>query len=101
VSFEPTATRALLETIDDEADRLNRLVGNLLDMSRLQTGALIVQARAVGLEEVVGSAIAELPSAAQIDIDVPDDLPPVDVDPVLLERAVVNIVSNALAFSPA
>jgi two-component system sensor histidine kinase KdpD len=100
VSFEPTATRDLLETIDDEADRLNRLVGNLLDMSRIQTGALVVQARAVGLEEVVGSAIAELPSAPQIDVDVPDSLPPVEVDPVLLERALVNIVSNAIAFSP-
>ena len=100
VSFDPVATRDLLETIDDEADRLNRLVSNLLDMSRLQTGALIVQARAVGLEEVVGSTIAELPSAALLDIDVPDNLPSVDVDPVLLERALVNIVSNALAFSP-
>ena len=100
VSFDPTATRDLLETIDDEADRLNRLVGNLLDMSRLQTGALIVQARAVGLEEVVGSAIAELPSAPQIDVDVDDSLPSVEIDPILLERALVNIVSNALAFSP-
>ena len=101
VSFEPTATRDLLETIDDEADRLNRLVGNLLDMSRLQTGALVVQVRAVGLEEVVGSAIAEVPSGPTIDIDVPDTLPPVEVDPVLLERALVNIVANAVRFSPA
>ncbi|MDQ1466953.1 MAG: two-component system, OmpR family, sensor histidine kinase KdpD [Actinomycetota bacterium] len=100
VSFDPTATRDLLETIDDESDRLNRLVSNLLDMSRLQTGALIVQARAVGLEEVVGSAIAELPSAPPIEVDVPDTLPPVEVDPVLLERALVNIVGNALGFSP-
>src|SRR5204863_3282426 len=100
VSFDPTATRDLLETIDDESDRLNRLVSNLLDMSRLQTGALIVQARVVGLEEVVGSAIAELPSAPPIEVDVPDTLPPVEVDPVLLERALVNIVGNALGFSP-
>ncbi len=100
VSFGPTATRDLLETIDDEADRLNRLVGNLLDMSRLQTGALVVQARGVGLEEVVGSAIADIPSAPPIDVDVPESLPPVEVDPVLLERALVNIISNAVAFSP-
>jgi two-component system sensor histidine kinase KdpD len=100
VSFEPAAIRELLETIDEEADRLNRLVANLLDMSRLQTGALVVQARAVGLEEVVGSAVAELPSAPQIDVDVPESLPPVEVDPVLLERALVNIVGNAVGFSP-
>jgi two-component system sensor histidine kinase KdpD len=102
VSFDPSATRALLETIDDESDRLNRLVGNLLDMSRLQTGALVVQARAVGLEEVVGSAISELgPAPAPgIDVDVPDSLPPVEVDPVLLERALANIVANAVRHSP-
>jgi two-component system sensor histidine kinase KdpD len=102
VSFDPAATRALLETIDDESDRLNRLVGNLLDMSRLQTGALVVQARAVGLEEVVGSAISELagPPAIDVDVDVPDNLPPVEVDPVLLERALVNIVANAIRYSP-
>jgi two-component system sensor histidine kinase KdpD len=103
VSFDPAAERALLETIDDESDRLNRLVGNLLDMSRLQTGALVVQARAVGLEEVVGSAIAEVSAnapAIDVDVDVPDSLPLVDADPVLLERALVNIVGNAIRYSP-
>jgi two-component system sensor histidine kinase KdpD len=60
----------------------------------------VVQARAVGLEEVVGGVIAELPLAPQIDVDVPDSLPPVEVDPVLLERALVNIIGNAIGFSP-
>ncbi len=100
VSFEPSALRTLLETIDEEADRLNSLVGNLLDMSRLQTGALIVQARPIGLEEVVGSAIGGLPTADRIDVDVPESLPRVEVDPVLLERALANVVANALAASP-
>src|SRR5262249_12675317 len=72
----------------------------LLDMSRLQTGALVVQARAVGLEEVVGSAIAEVTAAIPIEVDVPESLPPVEVDPVLLERALVNIVANAIRYSP-
>jgi two-component system sensor histidine kinase KdpD len=49
---------------------------------------------------VVGSAIADIPSAPPIDVDVPESLPRVEVDPVLLERALVNIISNAVAFSP-
>ncbi|MDQ6797119.1 MAG: DUF4118 domain-containing protein [Actinomycetota bacterium] len=100
VAFEPTATKELLETIDSEAERLNALVGDLLDMSRLQSGALITSSRPVGLEEVVASALASLPSGSLVDVDVPDTLPRVDVDPGLLERAVANIVENAVRFSP-
>jgi len=100
VAFEPAATRSLLETINEESDRLNALVGNLLDMSRLQSGALVTTARPVGLEEVVAAAVSSLPSGALVDIDVADTLPRVAVDPTLLERAVANIVENALTFSP-
>ncbi|MDQ6840229.1 MAG: DUF4118 domain-containing protein, partial [Actinomycetota bacterium] len=53
VAFEPSATKSLLETINEESDRLNALVGDLLDMSRLQSGALVSTSRPVGLEEVV------------------------------------------------
>ena len=61
VSFTDEQARALLETIDEEADRLNNLVGNLLDMSRIQAGALVVKSRAVGLDEVIGGR-AQRPS---------------------------------------
>ncbi|MDQ1442001.1 MAG: two-component system, OmpR family, sensor histidine kinase KdpD, partial [Acidimicrobiaceae bacterium] len=101
VAFEPAATKELLATIDAEADRLNSLVGNLLDMSRLQSGALVTTTRPVGLEEVVAAALASLPTAALVDVDVPETLPRILVDPALLERAVANIVANALGFSPA
>jgi two-component system sensor histidine kinase KdpD len=100
VAFEPAATKQLLATIDEEADRLNSLVGNLLDMSRLNSGALITATRAVGLEEVVASALASLSPAALVDVDVAESLPRVLVDAALLERAVANIVANAVAFSP-
>lgn len=91
-----------LAAIEDDTDRLNQLVGNLLDMSRLQTGALELSRHAVALDEVVANAVDSLgPQASKIEIDVPDDLPMALVDPGLLERAVANIVLNALHWSPA
>ena len=85
-------------TIDEETDRLNRLVGNLLDMSRLQTGVLQMVTRPVGWEEVVASASSSIaigPDDA-LEVEVPETLPPVEADPALLERSVANVVANAL-----
>ena len=91
----------LLSTIDGETDRLNRLVGNLLDMSRLQAGVLAIQAADVALEDVVGSALASLSHPpAQLHVDVHESVPLVHVDAMLLERAVANVVSNAAQWSP-
>ncbi len=100
VDFTPAATHELLETIDDGTDRLNHLVGNLLDMSRLQTGALQLAVRAVGYDEVVPTALAGLGHSARVSVDVPETLDRVHADPALLERVVANIVENALAWSP-
>jgi len=100
VEWSPTQTRDFLQTIDEEVDRLNSLVGNLLDMSRLQTGALRLNIRPVGLDEVVPAALASLSlPSAQLTIDVPETLPRVQADPALLERAVANIISNAISHS--
>jgi two-component system sensor histidine kinase KdpD len=91
----------LLETIDDATDRLNTLVGNLLDMSRLQTGVLELVWGEVGLEEVVASALQSLGDVGgQVVVDVPETLPRVMVDAGLLERAVANVIANALRASP-
>jgi two-component system, OmpR family, sensor histidine kinase KdpD len=100
VEFEPAEVDELLATIDEETDRLNRLVDNLLDMSRLQTGALLISAEGVGVDEIVALAVASLPSAARIELDVPETLPRVVVDAALLERALANLLANSLAFSP-
>ena len=100
VAFAPDAVRALLETIDEEADRLNALVGDLLDMSRLQSGALVTTLRPVGLEEIVAAALSGLPPGAPVEVRVPETLPKVSADPGLLERALANIVENALTFAP-
>jgi two-component system, OmpR family, sensor histidine kinase KdpD len=101
VDWTPQATNELLATIDEEADRLNTLVGNLLDMSRLQSGALQLVMRDVGLEEIVPAAIKGLGERAQsVDVSVDETMPRVHADAALLERAVANIVGNALAWSP-
>jgi two-component system sensor histidine kinase KdpD len=101
VDWTPEANEEFLRTIDEESDRLNTLVGNLLDMSRLQTGAVELVLRAVGLEEVVPRALSTVPSSAErVVIDVPETLPRVRADAALLERAVANVVDNALTWSP-
>jgi two-component system, OmpR family, sensor histidine kinase KdpD len=90
-----------LRTIEDETDRLTALVGNLLDMSRIQAGAVAPRTRPVGLEEVVPAALAGLGErAAKVEVDVPESLPPVRADPAMLERVVANLVDNAVAHAP-
>ena len=96
VQWSPEQTADFLETIETEADRLTSLVGNLLDMSRLQTGAVVLVRRIVGLDEVVPKALASLSDGGHsVDVDVPETLPRVRVDPELAERALANVVSNA------
>ncbi|NBE50228.1 sensor histidine kinase [Streptomyces boluensis] len=89
----------LLEGIEDGADRLDHLVGNLLDMSRLQTGTVMPLIRPVDLDEVVPMALGGVPEGS-VDLDIPETLPMVEVDKGLLERAVANIVENAVKYSP-
>lgn len=91
----------LLATADDALDRLAALVGNLLDMSRLQAGAMPVRLRPVALGDVLANALDDLGVAPRgVVLDVPDDLPAVVTDPGLLERVLVNLVANAQRFSP-
>ena len=102
VEWTPEARQEFLETIDEETDRLNALVGNLLDMSRLQAGALEISAVPVGLDEVLPAALQQhrRPATAQSQLDVPETLPRVLADRGLLERALANVISNAVRFSP-
>jgi two-component system, OmpR family, sensor histidine kinase KdpD len=101
VHFDDHDRAELLATADESLDRLSRLVTNLLDMSRLQAGALGVAAVDVGAEEVVPRALDDLgPESRSVVLHIPDDLPYVRADPGLLERIVVNLVANALRYSP-
>jgi two-component system, OmpR family, sensor histidine kinase KdpD len=89
----------LLAGIEEGADRLDNLVGNLLDMSRLQTGTVTPLIRELDLDEVVPMALVGV-SEGSVDLDIPETLPMVAVDPGLLERAVANLVENAVKYSP-
>jgi two-component system sensor histidine kinase KdpD len=101
VHWSPADEADLLATIEQNADRLDALVGNLLDMSRLQTGSLAPFLRATAVDEVAPVALRGLDDAGLLQIVVPDDLPLVLADPGLLERVLANLFSNALRYSPA
>ena len=100
VDWTDEAEREFLTTIDEETDRLNRLVGSLLDMSRLQAGALEVHAEVVVLDEVFAEAVTSIGAGSSgVVLELSENLPPVLGDEVLLERAFANIIANAVAYS--
>jgi len=90
----------LVETVDESADRLTGLVDNLLDMSRLQAGAVTPVTAPADLVGVVHRALTWLEDPARVSVTAPDDLPPVLADPGLLERVVANLVDNAAKHAP-
>lgn len=92
---------SLLATIEEGADRLDSLIGNLLDMSRIHTGALQPFVRPTALEEVAPLVSRGLDGGERLRLSIPDTLPLVATDPGLLERALANLVANALRYSPA
>jgi two-component system sensor histidine kinase KdpD len=104
VDWSPADQADLLATIEQNADRLDALIGNLLDLSRLHTGSLDPFLRPTAIEEVAPVALRGLdgPNGAQCDLEivVPEGVPLVRADPGLLERVLANIFSNALRHSP-
>jgi two-component system sensor histidine kinase KdpD len=95
VAWTAEETAALLATIETGADRLQSLVGNLLDASRLQAGAVTTSLEPVRLEEIVGRALLALGRLDDVRLDIPEDLPDVLADPGLAERVLANLVENA------
>ncbi|WP_010305849.1 DUF4118 domain-containing protein [Saccharopolyspora spinosa] len=91
-------TAELLGGVEESADRLTELVDNLLDSSRLATGAIAPSLRPVSYYEVVARALAGLDGRQHIDVDIDESLPPVLADTGLLERVVANVVQNALRY---
>jgi two-component system sensor histidine kinase KdpD len=96
LSLSPSDTAELLADIEDSADRLSGIIDNLLDSSRLATGAVRPKLRAVTYDEVVARALAGMDGRSAIALDVDESLPPVLADAGLLERVVANVVDNAL-----
>lgn len=103
VSWDSAVRPELIAAIDDEADHLNMLVGNLLDMSRIESGALKPKREWNILPEIVGSVLARMKHLAgehQLEVDVPESLPLVPVDYVQMEQVFTNLVSNSVKYAP-
>ncbi|WP_406689018.1 sensor histidine kinase KdpD [Saccharopolyspora sp. ID03-671] len=96
--LSPDDTAELLAGVEESADRLTELVDNLLDSSRLATGAVTPQLHPVGYDEVVARALAGLDGRHLVDVDISERLPRVRADTGLLERVVANVVQNALKY---
>jgi two-component system sensor histidine kinase KdpD len=104
-SSEPTpeARRELSQTIHEEAQRLNRLVRNLLDMTKITSGAMKVAKTWQPLEEVLGAVLDRMNEALAgrpVDVRLPKDLPPVPIDAILIEQVLINILENAAKYTP-
>jgi len=100
VAWTEADEEALLATIEENADRLDGLIGNLLDMSRLHTGSLQPFLRPITIDEVAPIALRGLDAPADLRLVVPDGMPLVLADPGLLERVLANLFANALYHSP-
>lgn len=102
-SLKPEVRADLLISIREEAERLNRYVGDLLDMTRLEGGALKTKAQMTDVRAVLGLAIKRVERRLEqrrLVTDFPDALTSVEIDPGLLEQAIVNILENAIAYGP-
>lgn len=101
VDWPEETKQDFLFSIESETDRLTRIVANLLDLSRIESGVLRPVLRTISLEEVIPSVVYEIgPDHSNIHLEIDSEIDEVIADPALLERAVANILSNALLWSP-
>lgn len=103
VEFSPEQHQELLRTILEESQRLNRLVGNLMDLSRLRAGALSPSRDAIPVDELVSSVVGRLrPSLVgrAVRVQIREDIPPVPMDAVQMDQVLTNLLENAVRFSP-
>jgi two-component system sensor histidine kinase KdpD len=101
-SLDPATERELKEAIYEEGERLNRLVTNLLDMTRLESGSFRLNRDWQSIEELVGTALARLDRSLRdrpVGVSIPDDLPLVAVDAVLIEQVLVNLIDNVIKYT--
>ncbi|HEX5504898.1 MAG TPA: ATP-binding protein, partial [Thermomicrobiales bacterium] len=104
IDWDPETRREFAATIDEEAARLNRLVGALLDMSRLEAGVLRARTALYPLDDLIRTVVARLAPRAgdhPVAVDLPADLPPAPLDPVQLDQVLTNLLENAVNYSPA
>ena len=103
VSYDPAQQRELLTTVLEETDRMNRLVGNLMDLSRIRAGALVLARETAAIDEIVDAVVARMRprlKGVSVRLNVRPDLPDVFVDPVQIDQVLTNLLENAAAHSP-
>jgi two-component system sensor histidine kinase KdpD len=103
-SLDDEAKADLLATIIDESERLNRFIANLLDMTKLESGAVVPNTAPHDVGEIVGSALeraSKILAKHRVDVQIPPYLPMVSVDPVLFEQVLFNLLDNAAKYAPA
>jgi two-component system sensor histidine kinase KdpD len=101
--LDDAAQEELIATIQDEAERLNRFIANLLDMTRLESGAIEPRRELVDLADIVGSALhraAKVLARHGVAVDLAPDLPMLRLDPVLFEQVLFNLLDNAAKYAP-
>ncbi|HEX5036644.1 MAG TPA: sensor histidine kinase KdpD [bacterium] len=102
--LSPEDRRRLLESIEDESARLNRLVENILQITKIESGNVALRKEKHSLEEIIGSALNRLDASLRgrkIATDIPEDLPLVPMDGLLMEQVMVNLLENAGRYTPA
>jgi two-component system sensor histidine kinase KdpD len=95
--------KELVDTICDEAGRMDRLIGNILDMVRLEAGSAAARREWLPFEDVIGPALDRLEdrlAGRQVTVELPEDLPLIPVDPVLFEHLMFNLLENAAKHTP-
>ncbi len=103
VTFGADQRQELLQTIHEEAEHLNQLIRNILDMTRLEAGTIKVKKEWQPVEEIVGAVLGRLEERLRdrpVDISLPEDLPLVSFDPLLIEQVIVNLLDNAIKYTP-
>ncbi len=103
-TLDEEAKADLITTIIDESERLNRFIANLLDMTKLESGAVVPNSALHDLGEVVGSALeraSRILAQHRIEVELAKDLPMVEIDPVLFEQVLFNVLDNAAKYAPA
>jgi two-component system sensor histidine kinase KdpD len=103
-ALDAVAEKELIATILEESERLNRFIGNLLDMTRLESGAIVPRGDLVDLADIVGSALeraGKVLAGHKVAVDLAADLPMLRLDPVLFEQVLFNLLDNAAKYAPA
>ena len=103
-TLEPAARKSLASSIEEQAHEMSNLISNVLDLMRLESGRVELRRDTHAVEDLVGAALHRLEPRLQhhpVSIDLPDDLPGVSVDPVLVSQVLANLLENAAKYTPA